>query len=71
MVAPTRTLALVFVSLILPLLFMAAINVIMGIIAVNMAKKRGLRTVPAFFSGFFGSFIALFFIAMFPINRQY
>jgi hypothetical protein len=37
-----------------------------GAIAYHMAKSRGLQTVPAFFAGFFGSFIALFFIAMFP-----
>lgn len=50
----------------LPLFFMAAVNSVIGIIAVNMAKQRGLRTTPAFFAGFFGSFLALFFIAMFP-----
>ena len=37
-----------------------------GAIALHMAKSRGLRTVPAFFAGFFGCYIALFFIAMFP-----
>jgi len=37
-----------------------------GTIAYFMAKSRGLRTVPAFFAGFFASFIALFFIALFP-----
>ena len=37
-----------------------------GAIALHMAKSRGLRTVPAFFAGFFGSFVALFFIALFP-----
>ncbi len=54
----------------MPLIFMFGINAIIGVVAVNMAKKRGLRPVPAFFAGFFASFLSLFFIAMFPI-REY
>lgn len=50
----------------LPIFLLSAVNIVIGIIAVNMAKQRGLRTIPAFFAGFFGSFLALFFIAMFP-----
>ncbi len=45
-------------------------NLIPALIGMNMAKKRGLRNVPAFFSGLFGSFISLFFIAMFPKKEQ-
>ncbi len=55
----------------LPLMFIPLINIIVGIIAVNMANSRGLRTVPAFFAGFFGSFISLFFIAMIPKKTNY
>ncbi|PYG85018.1 hypothetical protein LY28_03378 [Ruminiclostridium sufflavum DSM 19573] len=54
-----------------PILFMLVINVVFGIIAVSMAKRRGLNTVPAFFAGFFGSFVPLLIIAMFPVNKQY
>lgn len=71
MVANPSFSALALAGLLLPLLFMSVINIVIGIIAVSMAKKRGLSTVPAFFAGFFGSFLSLFFIAMFPINRQY
>lgn len=53
----------------MPIILVFGFNAIFGAIAVNMAGKRGLRTVPAFFSGFFGSFTVLFFIAMFP-KRQ-
>jgi len=55
-------------GLLFPLFILAVINVVVGIIAVSMAKKRGLRTTPAFFAGFFGSFVSLFFIAMFPVR---
>jgi hypothetical protein len=63
---PAAASALVFASLVIPMVLMLGVNVVMGIVSVSMAKKRGLNTVPAFFAGFFGSFIALFFIAMFP-----
>ena len=63
--------ALALAGLVLPLLLMLVVNIVVGIIAVSMAKKRGFSTVPAFFAGLFGSFLSLFFIAMFPINRQY
>lgn len=71
MVANPSVSTLAFAGLLLPLLFILVVNVVIGIIAVSMAKKRGFSTVPAFFAGFFGSFLSLFFIAMFPINRQY
>jgi hypothetical protein len=35
-----------------------------------MARKRGLREIPAFCAAFFMSFIALFFIALTPKIRQ-
>ena len=57
--------AMLFASVI-PLLLGLVLNIICGIVAMNMAKSRGLNHVPAFFAGFFGSFVALFFIAMFP-----
>ncbi len=63
---PAAASALVFASLLVPMVLMLVVNVVIGIIAVSMAKKRGLNTVPAFFAGFFSSFVALFFIAMFP-----
>ncbi len=63
---PAAASALLFASLVVPMILMLVVNVVVGIIAVSMAKKRGLNTVPAFFAGFFGSFIALFFIAMLP-----
>jgi len=59
-----------FVGLFLPMFFLLGINIAIGLIAVSMAKKRGLRTIPAFFVGFFGSFLSLFFIAMFPIKES-
>jgi len=54
------------VQFFLPILILPVLNVVFGIIAVSMANKRGLRTVPAFFVGMFGSFLSLFIIAMFP-----
>ncbi len=54
----------------LPILFVLAVNIVFGSIAMKMARKRNLRTVPAFFAGFFGSAITLFIIAMFPVNPQ-
>ncbi len=61
----------VVIGFFLPLIFVFGINGGIGAIAVSMASKRGLRTTPAFFAGFFGSFLALFFIAMFPIRQNY
>ncbi len=61
----------VIVGLFLPLIIMFGINGGIGAIAVSMAQNRGLRPVPAFFAGFFGSFLALFFIAMFPKHSNY
>ncbi|MHB8062995.1 MAG: hypothetical protein ACYDG2_10230 [Ruminiclostridium sp.] len=58
----------IIVGFLIPILLLPLVNIVVGIIAVSMAKKRGLRTVPAFFAGFFGSFLSLFFIAMFPKN---
>lgn len=58
------------IGFLLPLFLISVINITVGIIAVSMAKKRGLRTTPAFFAGFFGSFLSLFFIAMFPIKES-
>ena len=52
----------------LPLITMTVFNAaVFGTISVKMARKRGLRPVPAFFAGMFSSFIALFYIAMHPI----
>ena len=55
----------------LPWIFISSINIIFGVFAVIMANKRGLRPVPAFFAGFFGSFLSLIFIAMFPKKTNY
>lgn len=56
----------IIAGLLIPILLIPLVNIVIGIIAVSMAKKRELRTIPAFFAGFFGSFLSLFFIAMFP-----
>jgi len=56
-----------FVLSFIPIIIMGLIfNLIPAFIAMNMAKNRGLRSVPAFFAGLFASFVSLFFIAMFP-----
>jgi hypothetical protein len=62
---------LALAAAIIPVLLGLVFNAIIGAIAVGMAKKRGLKPVPAFFAGLFGSFLALFFIAMFPNNGGY
>ncbi|HYE11841.1 MAG TPA: hypothetical protein VEF53_16870 [Patescibacteria group bacterium] len=55
----------------LPMIIMLGLNAaIFGTIAVKMARKRGLRTVPAFFAGMFSSFVVLFYIAMHPITEK-
>lgn len=51
-------------------LFVLAFNCGMGAIAVHMARKRGLSAVPAFFMGFFLSFVALFIVALIPIRQS-
>lgn len=53
-------------ALILPYLLLFLINIMMGLVASNMAAKRGFLKVPAFFVGLFTSFLALLIIAMFP-----
>jgi hypothetical protein len=58
------------VSLIFPALVIIGLNAIFGVTAIDMAKKRGLNPVPAFFAAFFGSFVALFFIAAIPVKPQ-
>jgi len=59
-------LKLFILSIILVIIMSLIFNLIPAFIAMNMAKKRGLRSVPAFFAGLFSSFVSLFFIAMFP-----
>lgn len=54
----------------LPLVILLGFNAIIGVIAMKMAAKRGLRSVPAFWSGFFATVVALFFIAMHPIQEK-
>lgn len=55
----------------LPMIIMLGLNAaIFGTIAVNMARRRGLRPVPAFFAGMFSSFVVLFYIAMHPITEK-
>lgn len=54
----------------LPILFILAFNSVMGTIALKMAERRGMRTVPAFLAGFFGSFLVLLIIAMFPVKEN-
>ena len=56
----------IIIPMLISMFIALLINVVIGIIAVSMAKKRGLRPVPAFFAGFFGGLIALFFIALTP-----
>lgn len=59
-----------FSALLLPLLLLLCANVLIGVAAMGMAKKRGLMPVPAFFAGLFGSFVALLFIAVIPVKMQ-
>ena len=55
----------------LPMILIFGINAaIFGTISVNMARQRGLRTVPAFWAGTFGSFFTLFYIAMHPKKEE-
>lgn len=54
-----------------PALIALVLNVVFGIIAVNMAKKRGMKPVPAFFVAFFTSFIGLLIIGMFPVKENW
>jgi hypothetical protein len=58
--------AISIIGLFLPMILILGFNCIFGAIAVSMARTRGLRVVPAFFAGMFGSFVTLFIIAMFP-----
>jgi membrane associated rhomboid family serine protease len=59
-----------FASLLIPALGVAALNAIFGLVAADMAKKRGLKPVMAFFAAFFGSFVALLLIAAMPLPAQ-
>ncbi len=61
--------SLLLAATLIPLVLMFCLNVVFGVLALNMAKKRGLKTVPAFFAGLFGSFVSLFIIAMFPVKE--
>ena len=53
-------------AVVIPLVVGLIVNIIIGVIAVNMAKKRDLRPVPAFFIGFLSGFIGLFIVALTP-----
>lgn len=53
-----------------PLVIVLGFNAIIGIIAMKMATKRGLKSVPAFWAAVFGSVAALFIIAMHPIQEK-
>jgi hypothetical protein len=52
------------------LLFWMIVNAGIGAIAVFMAKNRRLQTIPAFFLGFFASFLSLFVIALTPVKQK-
>ncbi len=52
--------------MVVPALLGLVINVVCGIVGMNMAKSRDLRPVPGFFVGLFGSFLGLFIIALTP-----
>lgn len=69
-VASNNTVTAIILGFMIPMIFVAVINVVFGVISLNMAKSRGLNPVPAFFAGFFGSVVTLFIIAMFP-KRTY
>lgn len=58
------------VAALLPALFLVAFNIVMGVIAVSMAKKRDIPTTPAFFAGLFGGVLSLCIIAFFPKKEQ-
>lgn len=54
----------------LPLVILLGFNIAFGVVAMKMAARRGLRSVPAFWSGFFTMPVALVFIAMHPIKEN-
>ncbi len=70
-VSDTSSFITVVLGLMLPMVLLLGIDIIFGVISLNMAKKRDLSQVPAFFAGFFGSFVTLFIIAMFPKKTNY
>lgn len=51
-------------------LALVVFSCIMGWIAVRMARKRNFSIVPAFFLGFFFSFVTLIILALIPIKKQ-
>jgi len=56
----------ILATVVIPLILALVVNVVLGIIAVSMAKKRDLRPVPAFFLGFFAGIVGLFIVALTP-----
>lgn len=57
-------------TLLLLLLAITGINAIVGVVAIGMAKKRGMLPIPAFFAGLFGSVVALLILAAIPVKPQ-
>lgn len=52
-------------------LVMVSVNSFCALIAYALAKKRGIKPMPAFFIALFGSVAAVFYIAMFPVKREF
>jgi hypothetical protein len=55
---------------ILVLLVAFIVNIVMGVIALNLAKSRGLNTIVAFFAGFVGSLMTVLIILMLPKKQE-
>ena len=54
---------------IIPVLFLVAVNIVMGILCYIQAKSRGFNPVAALFAGLVGGLLTLLIILMFP-NKQ-
>lgn len=65
--------ALALFTTVLPLIigFIAlAVNVILGIVCMNLAGKRGFNKAAGFFAGFLGGLVSLCIILLFPAPQS-
>ena len=62
--------ALLFIVLFLGLCLMG-LNSICAFVSYSMAKKRGIKPFPAFVAALLGSLGVVFFIAMFPVKKEF
>jgi hypothetical protein len=68
---PEATNLAILLSTLLPLLLLVVVNIVMGVIALNLAKSRGFNTVAAFFTGLVGGLAAVLIILMFPKKQDF